>query len=148
VRGGFGGSRETLRLYGSLTPGQKEALESEAGIQFGALRDAQWSRMSAIISDSAGVSSDIVGGSIQLVPFTDEEIKANKRSRVFRLTVRIGAEQEPRKTEVRIFIQSKETITAIRENRRKAKEAAEKAKEQAQSAPPAPPAQTQAAPSK
>lgn len=134
------GSVDVLRLYASLTPRQKEALDSEAGLAFGDLSDTQWARMNQIISAKLGAGR-VTGGSMQIVPLTEEQSKANWRSRIFRLTARMSDEQETRKADVSVSIQSKEAISAFLEQRKKAQETAQKAAEQKSAAQTPPPEQ-------
>jgi len=135
------GSRDVLRLYASLSPGQKEALNSEAGLAFGDLSDTQWARMNDIISAKLG-GGRVTGGSMQLVPLTDEQVKAKMNSRTFRVTAQVSDEQAPRMVEIPVNIGSKKSISAVLEQRKKAQEeAARKAAEQKSAAQTPPPEQ-------
>ncbi|MCX6376590.1 MAG: hypothetical protein NTU88_11255, partial [Armatimonadetes bacterium] len=143
--------RDILRLYAALTPAQKEALNTESGLPFSQLSDSQWERLRSIITDRLG-GLDIAEGSILLKPQSKMEIEEKMLRRTFEIAVQVSGEQETRKTEVRIFIQSRKTITAVRERRRKAEEAAKAAEQNKDKQPnqPAqpPPAETQPAPAK
>ncbi len=116
------GPRDTLRLYASLTPEQKQALYAEGGLPFSQLTDAQWDKMNSIITDRlSGVY--VTDGSISIKPLSEAESKANSPSRTFETTVQVQNEQEPRKFSQIIYLPGKAELQARKEQQKKAEEA-------------------------
>jgi len=126
---GFGGGCEILRFYATLTPSQRQSLSTESGLSFGQLSDAQWERLSTIITDRFG-GLDIADGSILLKPLTEDEIKRGSLSRTFDITVLVNGEQEPRKLAETVPILGKQQIAQIQEGVKKAEEDAKNKAEQ------------------
>ena len=122
---GFGSGTEILRLYGSFTPQQKEALNSESGLLFAQLSDDQWERTSNIITDSLG-GVVIADGNIRLQPQSDSDTKTGNPSRTFDITVSVNGQQDPLTTTEYVYIASKDSIARIKEMRKKAEEAPKK----------------------
>ncbi len=117
------GPRDILRLYGSLTPEQKHALDTPAGLPFEEFTDAQWNRMNAIITDGLG-GIYVAGGSIVLKPLTDDEKKQGTLNRTFVVKVKVQGEQEPREISPWVCLSNKQQIKTIQGNIKKMQEQA------------------------
>jgi len=119
------GIREMLRLYGSLSARQKEALNTESGLPLDELTDAQWERVSNVIADEFG-GVYVADGSIRL------ELRHEGHIPLFHVTLQSPdgpADGKPLRFIKLIIIRGREEIAPFIEARKKAreKEAAEKA---------------------
>jgi hypothetical protein len=120
---GASSTREILRLYASLSEKQKTDLNSDAGLPFSGLSDAQWDRMNAIICDRLG-GVFIQDGSIRLAAQTGKEPPGRAAWRRFDMTAQVSGEKDPRSINEFIPLASKDQIKAAKDARKKAEEAA------------------------
>ena len=123
----MGGNRGLVRTYGLLTPDQKAALRSEAGLSFAQITDKQWEYLNPVLADKLnGVYA--VDGIIRLKPMSELEKEKHVQMPVFEFTVQIANEEKPRVITMMVNVMSKEQLAGFQAQRKKAKEAAEKAK--------------------
>lgn len=116
--GPFAGSRDLLRVYASFDQNQKDALNTDSGLPFSQLSDAQWDKLNTIITDRLG-GIYVASGSIGLKALTDAQAKAGTLTRTFTLTVQVQGEQDPRKIDQTIGLQSKKEREAMLAQRKK-----------------------------
>ena len=122
MQSGFGeGSREILRLYGSLSDQQKGALNADAGLGFAQLSGPQWDRLSAIISDELG-GIYIMDGGIRL---TKPEAGANGSIYTFSFTILAAQEAQPRTFSKSVTILGRAMLEQMQKSVEDAKEKAE-----------------------
>lgn len=133
--------RDILRMYASLTSQQKEDLNGETGLAFDQLTDAQWDRLSTVISEKAG-GAYLTGGSIRMGVLEDAGAQeptaavtgtimlSTAKGRVFRVTMAVQDEQEPRTFDERLWIPDKEYLAAERAQRKQFEDAVKAAEEQ------------------
>ncbi len=113
-----GGSRELLRLYGSMSSQQKSAVQADPGLGFSQLSGPQWDRLNVIISDEFG-GVYVLDGAIVL---TTPEADAEGYPYTFDFTVQVGGEETPRTFSRSITVYGK----AMREEMQKSVDEAKK----------------------
>ena len=128
----FGGSRDILRFYGALSEVQRQSLESEAGLAFRDLSDAQWDQMNKIITDRFG-GIYVTDGSVHMTAVGKD--RKSLSSRTFEITVYVTEEKDPRKMNQPVYIPTRESIA---ETQKAIKDTQDKAKS-GQNAPPSDP---------
>lgn len=122
MQGGFGeGSRELLRLYGSMSGQQKGALSVDPGLGFAQLSGPQWDRLNVIISDQLGGVYVLDGG----ILLTKPEVGANGSTYIFNFTVLVGGEEKPRTFSKSVTILGKEMLDQMQKSVDEAKKKAE-----------------------
>jgi hypothetical protein len=129
---------DILRLYGSLSARQREALASESGLSLDGLTDAQWEWLDKSFEDQL-LGDYLTGGSIRLVTEAPPEPdgKVTQHAYRFMIKVQIAAEEKPRNTGRVIMTRAKELVDTMIKERPKAREVQEKAAgEQANNPPP------------
>jgi len=122
----FGGQREILRMYGSLSAPQKAALNGEGGLLFADLTDRQWEHLYTVITDRLG-GVYILDGSVRLEPQSEAEVKAGMGTRQFEITVQAADETETRSFSASVMVFGKKQIEMIKEAQKKALEQVKKA---------------------
>ncbi len=123
---GSGGTRELLRLYGSMTGPQKGTLTADAGLGFSQLSGAQWDRLNQIISEELG-GVYILDGVIKLtMPGAGEQAAMAGMSRYkFEFAVQVGGEEKPRTFSKTAMTYGKAQLQEMQKNLDAAKKKAE-----------------------
>jgi hypothetical protein len=135
VGGGvLGGSCDMLRLYGSLTADQKQALQSDNGLPFSQLTDKQWDQINKIITDRFG-GLYVTDGKVKM-DHSEATIAAGVRS--FAITIQVNGEEKPREMTQTVMVPGKDQIAQMRKMRQQTQDKA-KAAGQTKDAKPADP---------
>jgi hypothetical protein len=135
VGGGvLGGSRDMLRLYGSLTADQKQALQSDNGLPFSQLTDKQWDQINKIITDRFG-GLYVTDGKVKM-DHSEATIAAGVRS--FAITIQVNGEEKPREMTQTVMVPGKDQIAQMTKMRKQMQDKA-KAAGQTKDAKPADP---------
>ena len=146
----MGGSRDVIRTYGLLTPQQKTALKSDAGLPFAEISDQQWEYLNPVLADRLN-GAYATDGYVRLKPESPAEKEKQFQRPTFEFTVQTANEEKPRVFTVSINLLGKEQLAGFKAARKKALEDAEKAKagqseQKPSDQPPTPSTQPQPAP--
>ncbi len=115
--GMIGGSRDMLRLYGSFTADQKQALQAESGLPFGQITDAQWNQLNKIITDHFG-GIYVADGNMKMTPPGKGQDKNTMQVYTFSIDVAVTGEEKPRNMTQPVFVPGKDQIAQMQKMRK------------------------------